>query len=416
MGAMPGAKIVNNLRLVGTAGTNKVMAGELSRLARRATLAQHLETPVKEGPGNLVYPFNAELAALAVRYHRTSVRVLWDLFQTRAPRLEPLYEDLLGLMKQESRDWLARQFAISVSARGMREFAAGERQVVGTVKNAIVDGAKEQGRTVTVDPEEPDVHISVRMVEDVVSVSIDLAGRPMNQRGYRISGGAAPLRENLAAVLVMLGRHDARKELLLDPMAGTGTIAVEAASMADARTLWIPPREPACAGLRPFRRLFSQPAEPLFADTEPFMIANDLSAEAHQLSKRHVGVARVERAVQCWKGDFRGIDPEQVKAACRDRGMDPDRGLILSNPPYGERIGDPDLLRLYRDLGQWCRRFQGWRAGFLAINQEFEQAFGFEPRIRKPLNNGPLRGHFLLYDFSDEMGPWVQRAGSFRKR
>ena len=395
---MPGASIVNNLRLVGTAGTNKVMAGELSRLAKRASLAQCLGTPAKEGPGNLVYPFDAEVAALAVRYHRTSVRVLWDLFQTRAARLEPLYEDLLGLMKQESRDWLARQFSISVTARGMREFAAGERQVVGTVKNAIVDGAKEQGRTVSVDPEEPDVHISVRMVEDVVSVSIDLAGRPMNQRGYRISGGTAPLRENLAAVLVMLGRYDARQELLFDPMAGTGTIAVEAACMADARTLWVPPREPACAGLRPFRRIFAQPAEPLFADTKSFVIANELSPEGHRLSKRHVGVARVEDSVQCWQGDFRAIEPEEVKAACRARGLDPHRGLILSNPPYGERIGDRDLLRLYRDLGQWCRRFRGWRAAFLVGNQEFEAAFGVEPRIRKPLNNGPLRGHFLLYD------------------
>jgi 23S rRNA G2445 N2-methylase RlmL len=398
MGAMPGATLVNNLRLVGTAGTNKVMAGELSRLAKRATLADRLGKPRKEGPGNLVYPFDTDVAALAVRYHRTCVRVLWDLFQTRAPRLEPLYEDLLSLMKEESRDWLARQFSISVSARGMREFAAGERQVVGTVKNAIVEGARTQGRAVTVDPDEPDVYVSVRMVEDVVTVSIDLAGRPMNQRGYRVSGGPAPLRENLAAVLVMLGRHDARKEVLFDPMAGTGTIAVEAACMADARTLWIPPREPACAGLRPFRRIFAQPAEPLFADTAAFVIANELSPEAHRLSKRHVGRSRVESVVQCRQGDFRAIDPDEVRQACRERGMDPDRGLILSNPPYGERIGDPDLSRLYRELGQWCRRFRGWRAGFLVVNREFEEAFGQEPRIRKPLSNGPLRGYFLLYD------------------
>jgi 23S rRNA G2445 N2-methylase RlmL len=270
--------------------------------------------------------------------------------------------------------------------------------VVGTVKNAIVEGAAAQGRTVTVDPEQPDVHISVRMVEDRVRVSVDLAGRPMNQRGYRESGGPAPLRENLAAVLVMLARYDARSEVLLDPMAGTGTIPVEAACMADARTLWVPPREPACAGLRPFRRIFSRPAEPLFADTRPFLIANDLSPEAHRLSKRHAGRARVEHAVQCWQGDFREIDPDEVRAVCRGRGLNPGRGLILSNPPYGERIGDPDLPRLYRDLGRWCRRFRGWRAGFLVVNREFEEAFGHEARVKKPLNNGPLRGYFLLYD------------------
>ena len=69
---------------------------------------------------------------------------------------------------------------------------------------------------------------------------------------------------------------------------------------------------------------------------------------------------------------------DQVTAA-------PERGVILSNPPYGERIAAEELKRLYSGLGEWCRRFPGWRAAFLVANKEFEESFGKEPRIRKPL-------------------------------
>ncbi len=89
--------VVDNLRLLGSAGTNTVMAGEMSRLARRASsLATRLTEPKKDGLGALVYPFDPDLAALAVRYHRTSSRVLWDLFQSDAVRLEP--EQLIHLV------------------------------------------------------------------------------------------------------------------------------------------------------------------------------------------------------------------------------------------------------------------------------------------------------------------------------
>jgi 23S rRNA G2445 N2-methylase RlmL len=74
------------------------------------------------------------------------------------------------------------------------------------------------------------------------------------------------------------------------------------------------------------------------------------------------------------------------------------RGLILCNPPYGHRLREPELETLYRDLGRWCRRFQGWRAAFLVANPEFERAFGVRARVTKPLSNGALRARFYMYD------------------
>jgi 23S rRNA G2445 N2-methylase RlmL len=389
--------VTDVLRLIGVPGTNKVMAGELSRLTGRAFAHVRLPVPAKEGLGALAYPFDLETAALAVRYHRTSSRVLWGLFQSRAERLEPLYEDLLAAMGSESRPWFRERTTFSVSPANTRSFAAGGRQMVGVVKNAVINGAARQGVRLEVDPEDPDVYLEVRVQGDVVTVSVDLAGRPMNQRGYRDAGGTAPLRENLAAVLVMLARYDARREVLVDPMAGSGTIAIEAACMAQGKSVWVAPRVPAAHRLALFTDALERPAQALFADTRPLIMANELEPRIHRVSQRNLANAGVGKAVASSCGDFRGLDPRIIREGAKQRGFDPDRGVILSNPPYGERLDSGEVAEIYRDLGHWCRQFRGWRAAFLVANREFEAVFGGRPRIKKPLRNGPLRAYFYLY-------------------
>ncbi len=396
---MPPPALVDHLALAGVAGTNKVMAGEMSRLAGRALKGFRLPEPQKVGLGGLRYPFRADLAAVAVRYHRTASRVLWDLYESRATRLEPLYDDLCDAVRQETRPWLRDGATFSVSPGATRTFAAGGRQMVGVVKNALIDGAAARGMRLSVDADAPDVFFVVNAHEDVVTVSIDLAGQAMNLRGYRTEGGgAAPLRENLAAVLVMLARHDGRAEVLVDPMAGSGTIAIEAACMAQGRPVWVPPRAPAATRLPPLDEALRAPAEALFGDTRPLVFANELDPATHARSRQNVARAGVADLVRTSRGDFRDLQPRVVLDAARARGFDPERGLILCNPPYGERLEPRELLRLYRDLGAWCRQFRGWRAGILVANPEFVTAFGGRPRIEKPLNNGPLRGYFYLYD------------------
>jgi len=390
--------IVDSLRLVGIPGTNKVMGGELSRLAGRAFDKVRLPEPKKEGQGTLVYPFSLETAALAVRYHRTSSRVLWSLYQSRAARLEPLYEDLLAAVTGDRRRWYEKGASFSITASNLGGFAAGERQVVGVVKNALIDGAARKGGRLSVDAANPDIRLVAAMHDDVITVSMDLAGRPMSQRGYRTEAGTAPLRENLAAVLVMLSRYDARREVLVDPMAGSGTIAIEAACMAQGRPVWVPPREPAAARHFRFAPLFQEKPQPLFGDTRPLVIANDVERKIHETCKVNVANAGMASLVETWRGDFRKIDAERVHKRGGEKGFDPGKGVILSNPPYGERLPRDQNLGLYRDLRSWCLQFRGWRAGFLVANPEFEGAFGGRARIKKPLRNGPLRGYFYLYD------------------
>ncbi|HSH68414.1 MAG TPA: hypothetical protein VK997_00755, partial [Deferrisomatales bacterium] len=93
--------MIDQLRLIGVPGTNKVMAGELSRLSQRAFADLRLPEPKKDGLGALAYPFDPRLAGLAVRYHRTSTRVLWGLYRSAAQRLEPLYQELADAVAVE---------------------------------------------------------------------------------------------------------------------------------------------------------------------------------------------------------------------------------------------------------------------------------------------------------------------------
>ncbi len=389
----PEKKALGNLRLVGGAETNKVMGGEMMRLVKRGLHRVRLPDPKKEGTGQLLYPFTPELAHLAVHHHRTCARVFWDLYTSQASRLEPLYDELLSQVTAESRNWWWNGAGISIRARNVAGFPAGERQVVGTVKNALLDGAKEQGIELHVDPENPDIEIGIRMHYDLLTVSIDLAGRPMNKRGYRMDGALAPIRENLAAVCVMLARYDSRSEILFDPMSGSGTIAIEGALMARATPIWSPKNKPAHHRLPPFADLVKKPVSPLFADTRPCVVANELEDSTYKIAQANMKAAGVSNDIIHTRGDFR-----DMKAGPMMRGLPFDKGVILCNPPYGERVGGEDVTALYRDLREWLPQFKGWRAAFIVAHPEFEEIMRMRPRMKKPLSAKPFRGYFYLYD------------------
>lgn len=393
------AKIVSSLRLLGVAGANKIMAGELSRLVRRRHDDVRVPIPDKQGPGALCYPFDPRMASVAVGYHRTSARVLWELYRCPATRLEPLYAQLCDAIARDVRTWFWDGATLSVSAFSVRDFAAGERQVVGTVKNAVVEAAAARGAHLRVDPEHPDLVIDVRVVEGQVSVALDLAGMPMHRRGYRHKSGVAPLREDLAAMLVMLARHDSRSELLVDPMAGSATIGIEAVGLGQGRFNWCSGRAPVCSSWPTPSTWSSNQPKAIFGDTQPACLLNEADPETFAIAQRNVETAGCTSNIDLRLGDLRDVDSSTVAAVAQQRGLDPSRGVIVCNPPYGHRLSDPvEVEGLYRELGAWTQQFRGWRAAFLVAHDAFEQAMGQRARIKKPIHNGPLDAMFMLFD------------------
>lgn len=391
--------IAHNLRLIGSPDTNKIMMGELSRLAGRA-LGKRPPPPQKQGRGAILYPFDADLAYVAVHYHRTATRVLWDLYESRAQRLEPLYDELVANVAADDRAWSWHGAGISVRARNVGAFAAGERQVVGTVKNAVIDGMRQRAKTLHVEPDSPDIYLAVRMHDDTVTVSIDLVGASLSQRGYRTEHGVAPLREHLAAAMCMSARYDPRCDVLLDPMCGAGTICIEGALMAKAAPLWGRGFKPAMTALPLFRAQKPVALDPLFGDAHPIIIGNDIDNQALQAARSNCAQAGlVDDSEIVWRrGDFWRLSRDEIESLAHTRNAQLTGGLILSNPPYGQRMGDDSVRELYRDLGDWCSEFRGWRAGFLVVNRDWPEAFGRRPRMQKPVKNGPMAGYFYLYE------------------
>ena len=176
----------DQLRLVGPPGSNKVMAGELSRLV--APRAERL-SPGRAAQGR------AGRAGLSVRPRRSR----WSRSATAAPpraccgtctrataeRLEPLYDELVRDVAADQRGWLWDGASFSIRPRNVADFPAAALQLVGAVKNAIIDGARARGLRVEVDAERPDVLLALRRHDDALTVSVDLGGQALHQRGYR---------------------------------------------------------------------------------------------------------------------------------------------------------------------------------------------------------------------------------------
>jgi len=389
--------IVDELRIVGSTQTNVVMEAELIRVSQRA-LGKRPPKVRKDGLGQLVMPFDRDLAWAAVTYLRTPTRVLWDIVRTTAERLEPLYDDVLADLLEDRRELWRDGDGISVEARRVENFPAGERQIVGTVKNAILDAAKRRGATLHVDPDRPATRWVARQDDQgELVVSIDLGAGSLSQRGWRREAGEAPLREHLAAVLLMLARFDPRHDILIDPMCGAGTIPIEAVHAARAM-----PRKVHTLGVLGLRGPHPEekPA-PLFPDAKPLVIGCDIDLQVLAAARDNARSAAVTDDVVWQRADVRTLTPQMIEDIAREKGREMKPGLILCNPPYGERLDDHDLRDIYAALAYSVRAFKGWRAGFIVSNPLLEEVFfGIvgPPRIKKPLANANLRAYFYLFD------------------
>jgi putative N6-adenine-specific DNA methylase len=398
----------DDLRLTGSGGANRVMEAELKRLVMRSPFDVRVPKPRRDGEAALLYPFDARIAWVAACHHRTSSRISWDLFTSTAVRLEPLFEELQPSLHADDRLPSAASVRFSVDLGSAHDFEASPLQLRGVVKNAIVDALASRGVTATIDADSPEVVFVARRAgtpenrRTIVGIDIGLGAR--HRRGARVAAGPAPLRETMAAQLIMLSRWDARSEVLVDPMAGSGTIPIEAAGLAVGAAIRRPADLP-FAHLAAFRGLPTE-APDLFPGTIPRILALDIDEERIPTMVGNLRAAGLtgpaqEHSIVIRQLDVRALTPDYVAEALpRARAMK--SGVFCFNPPYGVRIGgeasDPKLLDLYADMGRTLGRFRDWRAACFVANPHFVEAFGHVPSMTKPATNAELPGAFLTFD------------------
>jgi 23S rRNA G2445 N2-methylase RlmL len=396
----------HELRLTGSGGANRVMEAEVKRLVMRSPFNLRVEKPKREGDATLLYPFDARVAWVAACHHRTSSQISWDLWSSAAVRLEPLFEDLLPALSSDDRLPGGTHLRFSVEVGPSYDFEASPLQLRGVVKNALVEALASRG-VASVDADSPEVVFVVRRAGTPEArrtvVGIDIGGGARHRRGARVAAGPAPLRETMAAQLIMLSRWDARTEPLVDPMAGGATIPIEAAGLATGAAIRRPSDLPQ-RHLAAFKDL-PQDAPDLFPGTVPRIAALDADSECIPVMVGNLRAAGLtgptcKESIVIAQQDVRGLTPDHIERLLpAARGMKP--GVFCFNPPYGVRIGAEEgegrLVALYTDIGRAMARFKGWRAACFVANLNFVEAFGHAPTMTKPASNANLRGAFYVF-------------------
>src|SRR5688572_9077122 len=383
------------------------MEAEFKRLVMRSPFDVRVEKPQREGEATLLYPFDARVAWVAACHHRTSSQISWDLWSSEAVRLEPLFDDLLPGLSADDRLPGGPRLRFSCEAGPSHDFEASPLQLRGVVKNAIAEALASRGAASDVDADSPDMVFVVRRAGPPdgrrTVVGIDIGGGARHRRGARVAAGPAPLRETLAAQLIMLSRWDARTEPLVDPMAGGATIPIEAAGLAVGAAI----RRPSDLPLRHLAAFKDLPhdAPDLFPGTVPRIVALDADPELIPAMVGNLRAARLtgsayEDSIVIAQQDVRALTPDHIaRLLPAVRHMKP--GVFCFNPPYGVRIGaehgEKQLLALYSDMGRVFARFRGWRAACFVANPKFLEAFAHSPIMTKPASNANLRGAFLVF-------------------
>ncbi|HEX4966429.1 MAG TPA: RNA methyltransferase [Thermoanaerobaculia bacterium] len=257
-----------------------------------------------------------------------------------------------------------------------------------SVKDGLVDGQRDRwNRRSDVDREDPDLHLRLRLVRDRATLLLDTSGDPLDRRGYRSVTTSAPVREQLAAACVLASGWDGRGPVA-DPMCGSGTLLIEAAWLAlgwppgRLRRHWaferLPGYDPAV-----FTEILQEPLPTPGPNVRVY--GNDESAEALRGARANLEQANLLDRATLTRGDAAAFEPP------------PGPGLVLVNPPHGERLeADPARWRALGDLLK--QRYKGWKAAVLAGGEDRGKHIGLRPRRRLPVMNGPLEGRILLFD------------------
>ncbi|HEV2845714.1 MAG TPA: RNA methyltransferase [Thermoanaerobaculia bacterium] len=256
-----------------------------------------------------------------------------------------------------------------------------------SVKDGLVDGQRDRyGRRSDINRDDPDLHLRLRLHRDQATLLLDTSGEPLDRRGYRAVTTTAPVREQLAAACVLASGWDGRGPVV-DPMCGSGTLLIEAAWIA----LGWPPgrlrREWAFERLPGFdpRAFMALQNEPMpVPGPNVRLYGNDVSNEALQAARANFERANVLDRAVLTRRDAADFQPPE------------EPGLVLINPPHGERLGtDAERWRALGDLLK--QRFKGWKAAVLTGEDRGKQ-IGLRPRRRIPVMNGPLEGRILVFD------------------
>jgi putative N6-adenine-specific DNA methylase len=358
-------------------GLEQLLAMEIKSLGGE-NIRKGVRVVYFDGDKELLYRVNFQ--------SRLALRVLKPFFEFRARDENELYKGAYSI------DWssmLSNDKTFAIDGVLNSRFFNHSRYVALRVKDAIADQFRAKtGKRPSVDTDDPDIRINLHISDDRCTLLLDSSGESLHKRGYREATQEAPLNEVLAAGIIMLSGWD-RKSPFIDPMCGSGTIPIEAAMMA-----WnIPP------GI--YRKRFAFEKWPDFDDglleriynqehpepvEKPVIIGSDISAGAIGIARTNARNAFLGKKIEFKISSFESLSPPAGP------------GVLVTNPPYGERIIQDNLKAFHSVMGDVLKnRYPGYTAYILSSNLDALKFTGLRPEKKTVLFNGALECRLVKF-------------------
>ena len=383
---------MNTLVALCAVGAEKILGNEIKHLGYKLK-GNAPGRVIFEGDDNAMFKCNLCL--------RTADRLFLQMASYHAEDFDQLFD---GVYKIDWQDFFKKDSKIIIDkVRCYRSKLNSEHAIQSIVQKAIYQKLTEKFHMSSMPESGDESTVRVYMDQDQALILLDLSGLPLHKRGYRVDGGIAPLRETVAAVLLqeMMWR---RKTPLHDPFCGSGTIAIEAALYA----YNVAPgfgRRFALEKLPIFNKeksleIRNQEAEKIRTDVEVRITGSDISQEAVDRAKKNAEYACVMagRALQSIGSDAKIIRPDFIQADFAELSAPYENGLIIANPPYGERLGDEaEAADLYKKMDELWKSFKGWEFGFITSHKSFQENFGHYANTLKDIKAGNLDTTFYMY-------------------
>ncbi len=316
---------------------------------------------------------------------RSSDRLLLKMGEFTALSFEELFEQTKALPWEE---WIPKDGKFTVTGKSINSklFSVPDCQAI--VKKAVVEKLKQKYNIEWFKETGAEYTIQVALLKDVATLTIDTTGGGLHKRGYRETAVVAPLKETLAASLIELS-YWKKDRTLLDPFCGSGTIPIEAALMAKNIAPGLKRKFVSEDWERVPEKLWKQAKMEAYAaidvDFKPEILGFDMDPHAIELAKHNARKAGVDDCIRFEVVNFRDIE------------LPNEYGVVICNPPYGERIGERrDVEELYRLMG---KKFtdKTWSYYIITSHEDFEKLFNRKSNANRKLFNGKIKTYYYQY-------------------
>jgi len=359
------------------AGLENILADEIKALGGESVSVERRAVSFV-GDQALMYKANFHL--------RTALKILKPIAEFEVTNRDELYDHAKKIAWNK---YLALGKSFAIDSTVQSEMFVNTMYASLKVKDAIVDQFREAtGKRPSVNPENPDVRINIYLMGNHCILSLDSSGESLHKRGYRVGQGDAPINEVLAAGMILLTGWHGEKDFI-DPMCGSGTLLIEAALIAKG----IPP------GM--YRKSFGFELWPDFnealfteicnGDYEKEngckIIGSDISIKDIAIARANIKSASLSKVIDLETADFIKLEAPSSS------------GIIITNPPYGERMKPQSIIELYAAIGNTLKnRFTGYEAWIISSSLDGLKSVGLKPAKKIDLFNGALACSYRCYE------------------